>query len=67
MQESPEKANKVLAVQLEKNLKILEHDYNLMVFRIQSTMNKVNPRKFLSYPFSSPETTLSCLNCTKPA
>lgn len=41
MAQSTESTNKVLALQLEKNLKILEHDYNLMVFRIQTTMNKV--------------------------
>jgi len=34
--------NKALALQLEKNLNILEKDYNLMIFRIQATLSKVN-------------------------
>jgi hypothetical protein len=41
MTQSAESLNKVLALQLEKNLKILEHDYQFMIFRIQTTMNKV--------------------------
>ena len=33
---------KTLATMLEKNLKILEEDFNLMVFKIQNGMSKVN-------------------------
>ena len=47
-EKSDNSVSKALTSQLEKNINILEQDYNLMVFRIQATLSKVK-LKILMY------------------